>query len=241
MPMANRLNRYWRVVATAGCFAVFGLGGLMVRCVAYPVLVLTVRDPQRRMHLCQNIIHHGFRWFVRLMTTVGVISYELHGQEKLSRRGLLVLANHPSLLDVVLLIAVVRHANCIVKEKLARNPFTGGPIHAAGFITNDDGATLLDACLSTLEAGNNLVIFPEGTRTPLEGPVRLQRGAAQVAFGATLTSRQCAFSPVYPCFLRENLGGRCLKGDLISRLKYWTTSTSGSFKRHPMTLWQRVT
>ena len=180
-PVRHRLNRYWRVVATAFCFAVFGMGGLVVRCVVYPALMLGVRNPQRRMALSQDIIHRSFKWFVALMATVGVLTYELHGREKLQRRGLLVLANHPSLIDVVFLISFVRYANCIVKEKLLRNPFTSGPIRAAGFIANDGGAQLLDDCIATLASGNNLVIFPEGTRTPLEGKVRLQRGAANVA------------------------------------------------------------
>ena len=33
----------------------------------------------------------------------------------------------------------------------------------------------------SLRAGNNLVIFPEGTRTPADGSLRLQRGAANIA------------------------------------------------------------
>lgn len=180
--LRDRLSRYWRVVATAFCFAVFGMGGLVVRCVVYPLLMLSVRNPQRRMALSQDVIHHSFRLFVALMAAVGVLTYELRGREKLKRRGMLVLANHPSLIDVVFLISFVRHANCIVKEKLVRNPFTSGPIRAAGFITNDGGAQLLDDCIATLASGNNLVIFPEGTRTPLDGQeVRLQRGAANIA------------------------------------------------------------
>lgn len=179
--MVERLNRCWRVLATGLCFAVFGLGGLVVRCVVYPALLLAVRQPQRRQYLSQALIHHSFRWFVALMRSVGVLSYEVCGMERLQRRGLLILANHPSLIDVVFLISFVRHADCIVKAALARNPFTRGPIAAAGFITNNGGAELLDDCLNSLQAGNNLIIFPEGTRTPLQGQVRLQRGAAHVA------------------------------------------------------------
>lgn len=179
--MGECLNRGWRVLATGLCFAVFGLGGLVVRCVVYPVLLLAVRHPGRRQHLSQTVIHHSFRWFVALMRAVGVLSYEVRGMERLQRRGLLILANHPSLIDVVFLISFVRHADCIVKAALARNPFTRGPITAAGFITNSGGVELLEDCLRSLQAGNNLIIFPEGTRTPLQGRVRLQRGAAHVA------------------------------------------------------------
>ena len=74
--------------------------------------------------------------------------------------GLLILANHPSLIDVVFLISFVRHADCIVKAALAHNPFMRGPIRAAGFITNGDGAGLLEDCVKSLRGGNNLIVFP---------------------------------------------------------------------------------
>lgn len=180
--MLERLKRAWRVLATGLCFTMFGIGGLVVRCVVYPLVLLTVRNPGRRQVLSQSVIHHSFRWFVTLMHSVGVLSYEVRGMERLQRRGLLILANHPSLIDVVFLISFVRHADCIVKADLASNPFTRGPIAAAGFITNSGGGQLLDDCLRSLQAGHNLIIFPEGTRTPLHGgAVKLQRGAAHVA------------------------------------------------------------
>lgn len=182
MRMFDALSRAWRVVATGFCFAVFGLGGLVIRCVVYPLMMLCVRAPARRVHLSQSLIHHSFRAFVGLMAGVRVLTYEVRGLERLQRRGLLVLANHPSLIDVVFLISLTRHTDCIVKDALLRNVFTRGPILAAGFIANSAGAGLVDDCMRSLQSGNNLVIFPEGTRTPLHGdPVRLQRGAANVA------------------------------------------------------------
>ncbi|HEY4665621.1 MAG TPA: lysophospholipid acyltransferase family protein [Comamonas sp.] len=147
----------------------------------YPLLLLLVRQQSRREEVTKALIHHLFRWFVALMRAVGVMSYEVRHVERLQRRGLLILANHPSLIDVVFLISLVRHADCIVKASLAHNPFTRGPVQAAGFITNNGGAQLLEDCLESLQQGNNLIIFPEGTRTPLQGSVKLQRGAANVA------------------------------------------------------------
>ncbi len=175
------LNRFWRVLATGFCFAVFGLGGIVIGVLIYPLIVLLYRSPKRRQAISQKVIHWSFRCFVWLMSAVGVLSYEVQNLERLKRRGLLILANHPSLIDVVFLISFVEHADCIVKAVLAQNPFTKGPINAAGFIANHGGAELLDDCLHSLQEGNNLIIFPEGTRTPLSGAVRLQRGAANVA------------------------------------------------------------
>lgn len=48
----------------------------------------------------------------------------------LERQGLLILANHPTLIDTVFLMAFVKHADCIVNNNLWRNPFTGGPVRS---------------------------------------------------------------------------------------------------------------
>ena len=72
--MLEHLNRYWRVVATGFCFAMFGLGGLFIRLVVYPLLLLFTRDAERRKSAAQAVIHHSFRFFVGLMNFVGVIS-----------------------------------------------------------------------------------------------------------------------------------------------------------------------
>lgn len=179
--MISRLDRGWRFVGTAISFSSFGIGGLLLRLVYFPLLALLVRNPQKRTRRARLAIHHAFRLFVGLMRGLGVLTYETRGLEKLDRPGLLILSNHPSLIDVVFLISFVPNADCVVRSGLARNPFTRGPINATGYICNDSGAELIDDCIRSVKAGNNLVIFPEGTRTPLDGRMKLQRGAANIA------------------------------------------------------------
>lgn len=195
--MAERLGLYWRVLATGLCFASFGLGGLLLRLLVFPLLRLLVRQRRRQALLARRVIRHAFRAFVGLMRGLGVLSYEVHGLERLQRRGLLVLANHPSLIDVVFLMALIDRADCIVKGALARNPFTRGPVLAAGFVLNHSGAGLVDDCIASLREGNNLIIFPEGTRTPRSGELQLQRGAANVAVrgGIDITPVRISVAP----------------------------------------------
>lgn len=179
--MLECAGRLYRVLATGFCFAVFGIGGVLIGAVAYPAICLLTRERRHRARVSRHVIHQAFRCFVALMATSGVLSYELRGRERLRRSGLLVVANHPSLIDVVFLISLIEDADCIVRGGLARNPFTRGPIAAAGYIGNDSGPGMVDECIASVKAGNNLVIFPEGTRTPLQGGARFQRGAANVA------------------------------------------------------------
>jgi len=179
--MRQVLDRGWRVAATGLCFSTFGLGGLALRLVAFPLLRAAVWQERRRCELARDMIRLGLRAFVRLMCLVGVMTLEIRGAERLRRRGLLVLANHPTLIDVVILMSLVRNADCVVKMALRRNPFTRGPVISAGFLCNDEGPGLVDAAIASLEAGSNLIIFPEGTRTVPGEPLRLQRGAANIS------------------------------------------------------------
>jgi 1-acyl-sn-glycerol-3-phosphate acyltransferase len=179
--MAERMQAYWRVCAAGLCFSSFGFGGLLLRLLVFPLLRVSVRGPHRRAIAARWVIHHLFRAFVALMCRLGVISFEVRGLHKLQRSGLLIVANHPTLIDVVFLVSFISRANCIVKAALAHNPFTRGPVRAAGFVCNDSGPAMVDDCIASVRAGDNLIVFPEGTRTPRNAKPRLQRGAANVA------------------------------------------------------------
>ncbi len=175
------LDRPWRIFATGLCFATFGLGGLVLRVLIFPPLALLVRDRLRRADRARACIRFCFGAFIEMMRVVGVLRYEIVGVEKLDRRGLLVLANHPTLIDVVFLGSLIEHAACIVKAPLKRNPFTRGPVLAASYICNDEPTGVIEDCSECLSDGGNLLVFPEGTRTRADGSIQLRRGAAQIA------------------------------------------------------------
>lgn len=179
--MPEALNRAWRVLATGLCFTLFGVGSLLMGGLLFPLLRLAVRDRDRRVRAARRTIQLAFRFFVATMRLAGVLTYEIHGRERLAGHGRLILANHPTLIDVVLLMAVVDRGDCIVKAALGRNPITRGPVRAAGFVFNDDSEGLVDDCVRSVRTGNNLIIFPEGTRSTQSRPMQLQRGAARVA------------------------------------------------------------
>jgi 1-acyl-sn-glycerol-3-phosphate acyltransferase len=87
-------------------------------------------------------------------------------------------------------MAFVRRADCIVKSGLWRNPFMRGPVKAAGTFAMTM-VSALDACIAAIGRGENLVIFPEGTRTSSDGRIKLKRGAAHIAVRSA-----CRVTPV---------------------------------------------
>ena len=131
-------------------------------------------------------MHQTWRLFVQIMVSLGVLTYECHGAELLRQeRGCLIIANHPSLLDIVFIMSFMEHTQCVVKAGVWRNPFMAGAVRATNYIPNlNDPERLLDDCAAALKAGNNLVIFPEGSRTPAGAKRKYQRGFAYVALKA---------------------------------------------------------
>lgn len=186
------LSRYsppyaWRWLATALSFALFGAGGLLLRLLAFPILSVLPGDAISKRRRSRALVSWTFQRFIQFMFRSGVLTYEIVGAERLGRPGQMVIANHPSLLDVVFLIAAMRDANCIVKQSLWNNPSMRGPIRAAQYISNDGSMDMFDIASDALRGGQSLIVFPEGTRTTPGQLPKFHRGAAAIALrGAKL-------------------------------------------------------
>lgn len=177
----RRDTYYWRLLATGLSFVLFGLGGLCLRVVVFPLLGCLPGDIASHQRRARRTISRLFWMFIRFMARMGVLSYDVEGAEQLGRPGQMIIANHPSLIDVVFLIGLVRDANCVVKRKLWDNPFTRGPVRSTGYVSNDGSMDMLDTAVEGLRNGQTLIIFPEGTRTQPGQPPAFHRGAAAIA------------------------------------------------------------
>lgn len=172
---------YRRLLATAMSFFLFGLGGLLLRLLVFPLLACLPGGSERHRQRARRVIGWLFWRFVRFMHWAGVLTYQVDGAERLGRPGQMIIANHPSLIDVVFLLGLVRQANCVVKHSLFSNPFTRAPLHEAQYIGNDGSLEMLDTAVDALRQGQPLIIFPEGTRTPPGQAPAFHRGAAAIA------------------------------------------------------------
>lgn len=200
----QRIERAWRLVWTGMAFVLFGLGGLLLTLMVFPLINLLIVDREKRSSVAQWLVHRAFRLHVSYMTTFGVIGVKMIGTEKLATdRGVLIVSNHPSLLDVVLLIAAMKRAQCIVKYQIWENPFMRGVVDAADYIRNDgDPEKLVEDCVLELARGKNIVIFPEGSRTIPGVPVKLQRGVANIAVRAGAPIRLVTIECVPPSLMK---------------------------------------
>lgn len=117
-----------------------------------------------------------------MMRVLGIMESEIINAERLKQsQGMIVIANHPSLIDVVFLVSLIKDATCIVKQAVWRNPCMAAVVRTARYISNDDSVALVDECVARLKEGEPLLIFPEGTRSKANRLNKFQRGAANIA------------------------------------------------------------
>ena len=176
-------GQVWRALGVGLFLALIGVGGTLLAVTVFPLLALISRNPETRRRRIQGMLHHLFRLYCRGIDLLRVADVEFVGTERLGDlSGTLIIANHPSLLDVVMIMALVPRVQCVVKAGLWSNPFFRLTVAGAGYIRNDlPPERLLEACLEGLRRGETLIVFPEGTRTPLGALPRFQRGFANLA------------------------------------------------------------
>ncbi len=171
-------ERILRLALTALLYLAFGIGALVSAIMVVLPLAICSRDQQDRIRRVRAVNRFTFNSFTRSGEALGVFESRFVNRALLEQPGQLVIANHPSLLDVVYLMGRIPAANCVVKNALLRNPFLALQVRFAGYIRNDAGEEMLAQCRECLERGESLIIFPEGTRTKRGGDRRFRRGAA---------------------------------------------------------------
>lgn len=184
VPAARSDARWWRFVVTTLSFSLFSVGAVVVGFVLMPLVRILPASRAQKRARARGVMRVSLRLFVALMAGLGGMTYEFRGADRLGRPGQLIVANHPSLIDVVFLLAFVRGTGCVVKAGLWRNLMTRGAVTLAEFITNDPTAAMIEAASDSLRGGQTVIMFPEGTRTVPGKSFIFHRGAANVALRA---------------------------------------------------------
>jgi 1-acyl-sn-glycerol-3-phosphate acyltransferase len=157
----------------------FGLIGFGFCCLVWSLIasVLYRLLPRRSgARLGQRAIMAGFRGYLTSMEALGIFRCDLSVLDTLSNHGPMVIApNHPSLVDAVVVISRLPRVVCITKARLWDNLFLGGAMRLAGYIRNDTPLDLVKQATKALEGEQQLLIFPEGTRTVLP-PINAFKG-----------------------------------------------------------------
>lgn len=223
---APRVTRPMRLAYEyAGFYAAllyFGVVGTLFTCLCALVHPLLPRRIGARVG--RSTISFLFRTYLAMLQSIGLLRLDLRALDCLSaERGIVIAPNHPCLLDAVLVIARVPHVGCIMKAAIWDSIVLGGGARLAGYIRNDSPRGMVRRAAASLRAGENLLAFPEGTRTtgtgvnPLRGGFALSAKQARAPVQTVFIETNSAFlgkgwpllrKPDFPLVYRARLGQR---------------------------------
>ena len=137
--------------------------------------------------------------------------------------GLILAANHPTMIDALIVVSRLRRGVCIMKADLMRNPFVGTGARLARYIRNDSGREMIRSAVECLREGGQVVMFPEGTRTvrrplnPFRAGITLIAQRAGVPIQTVIIETDSPYlrkgwpiwrAPPFPVVIRMRLGRR---------------------------------
>lgn len=170
--------------------AVMSLIWNLVALVLHPLM-----GEERGRRIGRAGISYGYWLFWTISDAVGVMRLDVKALDRLKDEpgGLVVVANHPTLLDGVLLASRLPRASCIMSSKLLGNIFIGAGARFARYICVDQPLSMFKDSVTDLKLDAQLIIFPEGTRT-------LGKRVNKFRPGVTLIAKKAAV-PIQTVFI----------------------------------------
>jgi len=158
---------------------VFFAGALLVFLVTFPL------DRRRvALHL------YGCFWASFYVYANPLWRNRVIGREKLPwKAAAVIVANHLSLADILVLYGLYRPFKWVSKESLFRIPFVGWNMTLNGYVPLRRGAAdsvrrMMARCEELLEMGAPVLLFPEGTRSDIGELRGFKDGAFRLAMQA---------------------------------------------------------
>lgn len=146
-----------------------------------------------KRNLAQDSNALFFSFFIKTLIFFRLIEVKIEGLEHLSKnQACIFIANHPSLLDVLILFGILPRITCVIKASTFRHKILSIGVKMAGYLSNENPLDLMEKAQMRIQQGEKLLVFPEGTRSKPDEPLKFARGAASLSM---LTS--CKIVPIF--------------------------------------------
>jgi 1-acyl-sn-glycerol-3-phosphate acyltransferase len=217
------MPRPLRVVLVGFCYLMFGVTGVLLAYVLLPLRLLGIKGTEERAAAAQDLLYVWSRRYFLLTRALGIVRPHYPVALPLPERGrsAVIIANHPSLLDVVFAMGSMPRLTYVAKASWMSSPLVGRMLRACGHIgsprvkTPADGAIALQRMIEALEKGRTLLVFPEGTRSPRRGMWPFHRGAFEAAIRTKSPIMQYVLEVDPPMLRKEqpwyDVADRCIE------------------------------
>jgi 1-acyl-sn-glycerol-3-phosphate acyltransferase len=198
----RHLINFGRVALTAVAFLSFWFGSFVMVAFAFPITRWRARrlSPIERAAACQRTMQRAFTLFHDYMRVVGLIDFDPRQADRATPGPKFVMiANHPTLVDVTAIAAIYGRIACVAKTPLYRAPVVGRVLRQVAYLNSGSGdvfsgAVMVGQALERLAESMPVLVFPEGTRSPQDGLHPFLRGAFEIACRANV--------PILPLVVR---------------------------------------
>ena len=191
-PPKNPFLYYYRCFAKLFMIFLIGFGSIILGALCFTFLRIFVHPQKNFKKAARTLVSYSFKLYIGLCTIFGLVRTRVNNKEKYKNlKSCIVVANHPSALDMVYIISLVPNAVCVVNSYLTKTPLAF-VIKQIYLVNSLDFFELQECCKKELSEGANIIIFPEGTRTPRHGSYKYKRGAARIALASS-----CPVQPIY--------------------------------------------
>ena len=105
--------KYLRSFLATICFGIFGIGSVLVNFLIFPFI-------RNKKELCADIVRYLWKFFTGLLVFIGLIKIDIKKLGKIENK--IIVATHPSFIDILILMSLIPKSTCFVKKELASNP-----------------------------------------------------------------------------------------------------------------------
>ena len=160
----------WFLRLYAPISMLIGLGSLAALCLTwFPFALLIGLFPlpkNVRRRIGRGLIFLGMRFYVWILQALCFVRLDVQALETVRHtRSIVIIANHPSLMDAVLFMAYLPNTVCVMKAALQDNILFGAATRLAHYVSNASPLHMIRQASDELQHGAPLGIFPESTRT----------------------------------------------------------------------------